>query len=133
MTVEHKFKTDAYRMIVNYTDYPICEVLRGAKTNFFIQTAIDTTKQIAGEIIDSCKRSGIFKVSNVTFLNTSMLALWPAGSYRVLYRFSDGNDGNIVNLTFEATFMRWCITITIVAKAFFNKSSNIPFIWCNQA
>lgn len=106
MTVERRFKTEAYRMIVNYTDYPICEVLRGAGSNFFIQTAINTTKQIAGEVIDSCYRSGDFRVWNMTFLNTTMIALWPAGTYRVLYKFSDGMDQNIVNLTFEGLLMR---------------------------
>lgn len=88
---------------MNYTDYPICESFRSGKTNFFFQVFINTTQQIAGEIVEICDRSGDFKVWNMTFMNTTMIKLWPPGGYRVFYGFSDEIDRNIYNFTFEAS------------------------------
>lgn len=105
-------------MILNYTDYPICETFHSGKGNFFIQTFINTTQQIAGEVVESCERSGDFRVWNMSFMNTTMLSLWPAGSYRVAYKFTDGIDSNIVNLTFEGICLRWFMEVLLKSEQF---------------
>lgn len=102
MAVEHKFKSDDFKLIMNYTDYPICESFRSGKSNFFFQAFMNTTQQIAGELVEICERSGAFKVWNMTFLNSTMIKLWPTGGYRVFYKFFDVQDENIYNFTFEA-------------------------------
>lgn len=95
-----------FKLVMNYTDYPICDSFRKRNANFFFQAFINTTKQIAGEIINICDRSGDFKVWNMTFANSTMIKLWPPGGYRVFYKFFDVMDENIYNFTFEANVVK---------------------------
>lgn len=80
---------------------PICKVLDGAETNPYIKLLVDTAKEIAGDLIGACSRSGNFKISNVTFANASIMALFPTGYYRSTYRYFNRNDANIFNTSFE--------------------------------
>lgn len=88
-------------MLINYPDVPICKVLKGAGTNAVINLLIDTAKEVAGELIHGCSRSGDFKIWNATFANSSIMTVFPTGLYKTTYRFFNANDPNIVNITYE--------------------------------
>lgn len=104
--VEHKLQSDSYRDIVNYPEVPLCKYLKESYTNPFLKAVIDTTRQIAPQMLECCARNGLFKVANMTFVNTTFLLMWPSGEYRTTFRYFDADDSNIVNLTFAFTIRR---------------------------
>lgn len=101
MTVEHKSGSGAYNMLMSQPNIPICKVLDEGEANPYIKLLIHTAKEFAGDLVGACSRSGDFKISNMTFANSSIMALFPTGLYRTTYRFFDANDANIVNITYD--------------------------------
>jgi hypothetical protein len=51
--------------------------------------------------MEVCKRTGSFKVSNLTFANSSFIAQFPSGDYKVVKLFDD-IDSNVFNVTYTA-------------------------------
>lgn len=80
----------------------MCKILEDGKANPVIQAIIDSLRPIAPEILEMCSRTGRFIAHNVTFENSLVTEMWPAGNYKVATRFFDRLDNNIVNVSYSA-------------------------------
>lgn len=96
-------KVDQFVSVVNYTDMPYCKIVEGASGNIFMKNLLDLFRSKAGELLECCIRTGDFKVSNFSVANSSIIAFWPPGDYRVGVRFFDLDDDNIYKLSYTTT------------------------------
>lgn len=101
MVIEHKSGFGTYNTLISQNNVPICKILQGADTNLYVKILVDTAKEVTGDLIEACTRTGDFKLTNVTFANSSIMSLFPTGLYRSTYRFFNSNDANIVNVTYD--------------------------------
>lgn len=69
----------------------------------FIKELLEVAVNITGEMIEVCKRSGDFSVSNVSLSKVSMVAIWPSGDYRISLKLFDDIDDNISNGSYYGT------------------------------
>lgn len=100
MKVDHSFKSDNYRTVLNYPDLPLCKIFKDGQSNPLILAFIDALRPMAPDILEICSRSGKIAARNVTFENSAALEMWPSGNYKTALKFFDSMDDNIVNISY---------------------------------
>lgn len=53
-------------------------------------------------MIEACLRMGDIKVANLTYQDSKLISKWPAGNYKVDFKFYDDADDNIYNISYLA-------------------------------
>ena len=101
-------KLDAeYSLMLSFPDIPVCSILQGQESNIVVKKLIEILLNFAPNLASLCSRSGEFKISNFTVVNSSFLLLFPTGAYRTFIRLYDFNDYNIVTINITTTLVRW--------------------------
>lgn len=103
LKVDHSFKSENYRTVLENPNLPVCQIFKDGKTNPLIQAFIDTLRPMAPDIFEICSRTGRIAAQNVTFANTAAIEMWPSGNYKVAIRFFDSLDDNIANISYTTT------------------------------
>lgn len=102
LKIDHSIKSDSYRTVVDYPNLPICRILKDGKANILIQAIIDSLRPTAPELFEICSRTGKIWAYNFTFENSPVAEIWPAGNYKVAFKFYDSLDDNIMNVLYSA-------------------------------
>jgi hypothetical protein len=56
------------------------------------------------DVFEVCTRPGVIKASNVSFYTSTFAQKFPRGDYKLVNRFYDDVDENILNVTLFAYF-----------------------------
>lgn len=72
-------------------------------SNWLITGVFELAKSLEGNLLELCSNAGQKSFSNISFINSTFVSMWPDGDFRTSYRLFDQNDSNIFNLTYYST------------------------------
>lgn len=107
VTIERKSKETSYRTVSNYSDVAFCEIIAGNGKHIFMESVLNSYFKQAGDILEACTRNGEFKVSNLTFINSTFHRIWPDGDYKTAVKFFDVTDANILTVSYSEFIHHW--------------------------
>lgn len=91
-------------MTMNFMAIDTCKHLSIEKEpNPFQLMMINLAKTLEGNVLGVCSTIGDIKVSNISYVNSTILRLFPAGDYKTNFKFFDDIDDNIMNVTYYHT------------------------------
>lgn len=70
-----------------------------AADNNFLKSFVAIAREMFAVLLTVCTQVGPIAVSNISLANLSLVAAFPPGNYKSIYRFYDETDDNIYNLT----------------------------------
>jgi hypothetical protein len=91
---------------MNFPEIEWCRLLRGTKGLPMIDILLADAEKVGKDVTEVCSRTGEMKVSNYSLNDSAFASKFPAGDYRVEFKFFDDIDDNIYNLTFFAKFIQ---------------------------
>lgn len=103
LSVERKTDAIHFNTIVNFTDLPICRIVEGSEENFLISKVIEHLRPTAKDLFEICSRTGDIKVANISLANSTVLALFPSGDYRITVKFFDSADDKIHQFSYNSS------------------------------
>lgn len=92
---------EKYDVIVSQKNVDWCKVSEFVSDNYFLKLFIkDFQTSNAGRLTQICGELGEFKVYNISFEDSAVIAIWPTGNYRGNLLFHDEDDRAIFNVTY---------------------------------
>lgn len=77
-----------------------CKVIQGVNLVPFIDKFVEFAAIYSKDLLEACSRTGLFKVSNLTFADSLFIAQFPSGDYKIVLKIYDDDDSNIYNITY---------------------------------
>lgn len=97
-----RFDGEKFRPIFKTAPFEVCSLMSGkAKVVTFLKVLIDGFKQSAPQYFHKCPYFGLHSANNIMFLK-SFLTIFPTGTFKLTFRFSDG-DAEIFKILLEFT------------------------------
>jgi hypothetical protein len=97
--IYHKEGSQNFSRKVYFPDINACRAIDGLHGVPFFDMLLRDVKKNAPDLLEVCTRSGKIHVTNYSFFNTEYIGQFPAGQYRLCYKYFDEIDINIFNLT----------------------------------
>lgn len=102
MSYENNHKTDnrPYANIISLHEIEWCNLVNGmVAENSFLKSFLVIARDLIAELFIVCSQSGPIAVSNISYAKSALVATFPPGNYKSIYRLYDEIDDNIYNLT----------------------------------
>lgn len=103
-----------YVPVMQYPEIPLCAIVGGMNTNFILQKMLETAQSVGKGLLEVCSRKGLIKAGNISFINSTLSILMPAGNYKNTYRrdFEFSNYHKFSRKVFKfffqvVRFVRW--------------------------
>jgi hypothetical protein len=100
MVFYRKDASGAYVRNMFFPKVEWCKIVKGINSNPFYDNVVSLTKVYAKDLLEICSRTGIFKVSNLTFTNSAFVSQWPDGDFKLDLKVFDDIDLNIYYVSF---------------------------------
>lgn len=75
----------------------------GIATSVIIKNVLKVVSAAQFGILQSCTRAGEIRAYNISYINSSVMAMAPSGSFISALRLYDDIDDNVFNVTYYST------------------------------
>lgn len=100
--ISRKSKLDTvYDTTATLEALEICKA--GIETNLFIKTILNVMRTAQYGLFEACSRAGEVRSYNISYMNSTLITMWPGGDYRAILRLFDSLDDNIFNATYDSS------------------------------
>lgn len=75
----------------------------GNETNMIVKNILNVMRTAQFGMFEACSRAGDIRAYNISYMNSSLITMWPSGDYRARFRLFDSIDDNIFNATYDSS------------------------------
>lgn len=69
----------------------------------FVKTILNVMRTAQFGMFEACSRAGDVRSYNISYMNSTLITMWPSGDYRTMFRLFDSLDDNIFNATYYSS------------------------------